>query len=691
MKDLTSKITRLLVLSALVAMGVFGNTTTLDTSFNGTGYRLQTVGTEHAGSSSLAIQPDGKIIVGGNTRTASENNQFALTRLNADGTLDTSFGTGATAFAPLSIRPASPARVSIQPDGKILLGSSAWMVQQQTYSFVIFRFTSNGALDTTFNNVGYTTANIPNSFWDICVEMGVGTDGKIVLVGQALTTPGQAMDWDIAVMRFNVNGSLDTTFDGDGMIKLGTEPADEEAHSVLVQSDNKIVIGGRASSDRDRFMLMRLNANGSTDTSFGTNGWNIFQVDFVNNNFTSLARLSDGKLLAGGGGKIMRFTADGARDMSFAGTGVQYDTGTIEEVDISVISGDKFLVATRYGVRRFMSNGGADTHYWANFNVSGNFCFMNAVAVQSDGKAVLGGYCSNDSNNLSRIAVARFQENRTKRFVDFNGDERTDMSIYRPSNGQWWYLESSNLFYQIVAGQFGTPTDQPIPADFSGDGKADLAVFRPSTGQWYVLRSDDGTYYSFPFGQSGDTPIVGDFDNDQLADAGIFRPSTNQWFIQRSIGDVVITTFGASGDKPVASDYDGDFKTDIAIYRPSNGQWWIQRSSDGSHYVLQFGTSTDKPVPGDYTGDNKTDTAFYRPQSGEWFVLRSENFSYFSIPFGLSDDLPTPGNFAGDTRFDFVVFRPSTNRWHMLPTGGSYLYRDFGSAGDIPLSTVVMP
>jgi uncharacterized delta-60 repeat protein len=693
MKNLQFIIIRLVILSALFVVGASGNTVSLDPTFNGTGYRLQTVGAEDASGYSLAIQADGKIVVAGRTRHANQDlNQFALIRLNADGTLDTSFGSGGSAFSPANIRAVSwEPKVLIQPDGKILLGATAWLVQQQTYAFIVMRYTSDGVLDTAFNNTGYATANAPSSFWDICNAMDLGADGKIVLAGQALTTPGQSPDWDIAVVRFNADGSPDTTFDGDGVIKLGTPAADEEAHSVMVQADGKIIVGGRETTDREKFLLTRFNSNGSTDTSFGTSGWNIFQVDFVNNNFTSLARQSDGKILAGGGGKILRFKVDGVRDMSFAVNGVQSATGTIEPVEIRVIGGDKFLVATRYGVRRFMPNGAVDTHYSTGFNVSGNFCFMRSVAVQSDGKAVLAGYCNGDTDDINRFAVARFQENRTLRHMDFNGDERTDISIYRPSNGQWWYLESSTLFYQIVAGQFGTATDKAVPADYSGDGRADVAVFRPSTGEWFIQRSDDGSYYSFPFGTPGDIPVPADYDGDDKADAAVFRPSTGEWYIQKTTGGLFITTFGTTGDRPVPSDYDGDRKPDIAIYRPSNGEWWIQRSSDSTVYAFQFGTSTDKPVPGDYTGDNKTDAAFWRSSTGEWFILRSEDSSYYSIPFGLSDDLPAPGNYSGDGRFDLVVFRPSTSTWHIQPTGGSYFYKIFGQAGDQPLPNLFVP
>jgi uncharacterized delta-60 repeat protein len=691
MKKLRFTVAMLLILSALLVVSAYGNNVFLDPTFNGTGYRLQQVGTENSSGDSLAIQADGKIIVSGSTRTVSDNNQFALIRLNTDGTLDTSFGSGGSAFSPAGVRAAAwETKVLIQPDGKILLGATAWLIQQQTYAFTVFRFTSDGVLDSTFNNTGYATANVPNSFWDICNSMDLGADGKIVLAGQALTTPGQSPDWDLAVVRLNADGSLDTTFDSDGVIKIGTPPADEEAHSVMVQADGKIIVGGRETTDREKYLLTRLNADGSTDASFGASGWNIFQIDSTNNNFTSLARQSDGKILGGGGGKITRFTADGVRDMSFATNGVQTDTGTIEPIEIRVIGGDKFVIATRYGVRRFMSNGAVDTKFGAGFNVAGNLCYMRSVVVQSDGKAVLGGYCSTNSGNNSKFAIARFNETPVKRFLDFNGNDSTEMSVFRPSTGQWFYFDN---FSQVTVplAQFGVSTDRPIPADFTGDGRTDVAVFRPSTGEWFVLRSDNGTFYSFPFGTAGDVPVPADFDGDQIADAAVFRPSTGEWFIQKSSGGTNFTTFGIAGDLPVPSDFDGDFKTDVAIYRPSAGEWWINKSSDGGVYAFQFGASSDKPVPGDYTGDNKTDAAFWRPSTGEWFILRSEDSSYYSIPFGLSDDLPTPGNFSGDGRFDLAIFRPSTNTWHIQPTGGAYFYRIFGASGDQPLPNLFVP
>lgn len=691
MKKTSIVFTNLVFLLVLFAVSTFGNVVSLDSTFNGTGYRLQAVGAGNANGQSIAIQTDGKIVMAGSLRVGNESESVSVIRVNTDGTLDTSFGSGGFAFSPAEVKSAFGIKVLLQPDGKILVGGGTYLTQPQKHAFTVIRFTSDGALDKTFNGTGYATGNVPGTFWDIGETMGLQADGKILVVGKTLNVPGQGTEWDIAVMRFTADGALDTTFDGDGIRKIGVPNVSEEGYSVLAQADGKILVGGAEITTVWKYLLTRLNADGSTDTSFAANGMTIFQLDFINNNFTSLALQSDGRILGFGGGKIVRFSPDGIRDMTFGSNGVQSGTGTIEPSELRVLDGDKFLIHTRNGVPRFMRDGAIDTHYSGSFTVSGNLCFMRSLAVQSDGKAVVGGYCSNNGDNIQRFALARFQEIRTKRYLDFSGDEKSDMSIFRPSNGQWWYLESRFLSSQIVAGPFGTATDKPVPADYTGDGRADVAVFRPNTGEWFILRSDNATFYSFQFGTSGDIPVAGEYDDDQLADAAVFRPSTNQWFIQKSTGGFRYETFGTTGDKLVPSDYDGDFKTDIAIYRPSNGEWWIQRSSDSSIYAFQFGNANDRPVQGDYTGDGKTDAAFWRPSTGEWFVLRSEDNSYFAAPFGLSDDLPTPGDFSGDARFDFAVFRPSERRWHILPSGGSYFYKEFGAPGDVPLPAMFVP
>ena len=272
---------------------------------------------------------------------------------------------------------------------------------------------------------------------------------------------------------------------------------------------------------------------------------------------------------------------------------------------------------------------------------------------------------------------------------DYDGDDKTDLSIYRPSLGQWWYQKSSDT--TVFAATFGAATDKIVPADFTGDQKADFAFWRPSTGEWFVLRSEDFSFYLVPFGALNDVPLGGDFDGDGKSDLSVYRPSTNTWFIQKSAGGTDIIGFGAVGDVPVVGDYDGDSKTDIAIYRPSLGQWWIRRSSDAGVFATTFGSTADKPVQGYYTADNKIDMAFWRPSTGEWFILRSEDFSFFSFPFGTLSDIPVPGDYDGDDRFDAAVFRPSSNTWFVQRTSAGLLIQAFGGAGDKPTPSAYVP
>ena len=277
----------------------------------------------------------------------------------------------------------------------------------------------------------------------------------------------------------------------------------------------------------------------------------------------------------------------------------------------------------------------------------------------------------------------------TRRSNDFDADGKTDVAIFRPSNGQWWIKRSSDGI--APAFEFGTSTDLIVPGDYTGDGKTDIAIWRPSTGFWFILRSEDNLHYGFPFGMDGDVPVPGDYDGDSKTDAAVFRPSTATWYICKSSGGTTIQSFGLPEDKPVVADYDGDGKTDIAIFRPSIGQWWIQRSSDGVVPAFQFGLSTDKPVQGDYTGDGKADIAVWRPSTGFWYVLRSEDSQLYGFPWGLSTDVPTPGDYDGDGKMDASIFRPSAATWYVDRSTAGVLIQQFGVTTDLPVPSAYVP
>lgn len=296
------------------------------------------------------------------------------------------------------------------------------------------------------------------------------------------------------------------------------------------------------------------------------------------------------------------------------------------------------------------------------------------------------GFAQATGNTL--LSWDRYRAEGSKKY-DFDGDMKTDFSIFRPNSGQWWTERSSTV--SVVVATFGNGTDRTTPGDFTGDGKVDIALWRPSNANWYILRSDDSTFYSVPYGTAGDIPVVGNFDADNRADNGVFRPSTGTWYVPYSFwGGNLITQFGQAGDIPVPADYDGDGYTDIAIYRPSNGQWWIKRSRDGV-IAATFGSPTDKPVVGDYTGDGRADIAIWRPSTGEWFILRSEDSSYYSVPFGISTDLPAPGDYDGDNKTDVAVFRGSAGTWYVNRSTAGSLIKPFGTSGDRPTAASYIP
>lgn len=263
--------------------------------------------------------------------------------------------------------------------------------------------------------------------------------------------------------------------------------------------------------------------------------------------------------------------------------------------------------------------------------------------------------------------------------ANFDGDIKSDISVFRPSTGVWYSLNSTDGNFQAV--QFGSNGDKVAPGDYDGDGKTDFAVWRPSTGVWYVLKSTGGFIIS-QFGSNGDVPVVGDYDGDLKADLAVWRPSSGVWYILRSSdGAVDIRQFGISTDKIAQGDFDADGKTDIAVFRPSTGVWYIWKSTDNNFIIVGFGLNGDKPVQGDYDSDGKTDIAVFRPSNGVWYLLRSRD-GFAASQFGISTDRPSPADFDGDGKTDISVYRDGV--WYIFRSSDSGVtIASFGISEDL--------
>ncbi|MBK8465280.1 MAG: PQQ-dependent sugar dehydrogenase [Chloracidobacterium sp.] len=269
---------------------------------------------------------------------------------------------------------------------------------------------------------------------------------------------------------------------------------------------------------------------------------------------------------------------------------------------------------------------------------------------------------------------------------DYDGDRKSDISVFRPSTGAWYLQQSQAGLYGTL---FGFGSDKIAPADYDGDGKTDIAVYRPSTGIWYVFNSSNGNVTYHVFGLAEDLPTPADYDGDGKADISVFRPSTGTWYRQNSSdGTFFGIQFGSSEDKPVFANFDGDGKSDIAVFRPSTGAWYWINSSNGSIQGELFGNGSDILTPADYDGDGKTDLSVYRPSTGIWYSKTSFNSLYTYFIFGLASDIPAPADYDGDGHADICVFRPSDGTWYRHNSSNTqFVAFQFGTNGDKPTQT----
>jgi hypothetical protein len=320
---------------------------------------------------------------------------------------------------------------------------------------------------------------------------------------------------------------------------------------------------------------------------------------------------------------------------------------------------------------------------------------INAMIIQPNGRIVVGGETDISTPGTRRFGLARYMGEPVQN-SDFDRDGSTDLSVYRPSTGEWLISESrTGAFFGT---RWGIATDEVVSADYDGDLKADFAVWRPGTiGRLYVLNSSDNSVRIEEFGQTGDDPsIVGDYDGDGLADPAVYRagaaPGQQSYFYYRAsfnnpTGDITYVPWGLNGDIAVRGDFSGDDRIDPTVFRPQTGAWYTVNINDGNATSVKFwGIATDKLVPADYTGDGKIDHAVYR--NGVWYILRSDTGEAEYTPWGLSTDKAVPADYDGDGRADIAVYRDGV--WYIAGTSG-IRFETFGLSTDLPVPAAYMP
>lgn len=518
------------------------------------------------------------------------------------GALDSSFGTAGLVTTDI-FGTDDIYDIKFLPDGKVVA-----VVRNSSQDFVVVRYTTNGQLDTSFSGDGRRNIDF-SSGADSVEKVCVQSDNKLVVFG--FTNLNSVTS--TAVARLDPDGSNDLTFSTDG---LNTFPFGSFPTGCSIQADGKILFTLRGLNGG--FATIRLNPNGTLDSTFGSNGLVNTTVGGTSPNTNGVLTQPDGKIIVFGNRSslqesvVVRYNLDGSLDTTFDGDGIalfNFAAGNENLADAKLQSSGKIVLGVSQatdanGVRivrvaRLLTNAALDVTFGVtDVDVPGTTAdALNALFVESDESILL---------VLNRVLFSRLLANLDGN----NGDITTKYGLggfspFLPITGNAYcsmlgdkLVIGSNAANDFQIRKINLSKTPSMPSDFDGDGVSDTAVFRPATGAWFLLRSSDNTTTAFPFGLNGDVPIDGDFD--------------------------------------------GDGKNDAAIFRPSNGQWWFQRSSDNSVFAAQFGIGTDKPIPGDYDRDGKTDIAVFRPLTGEWLILRSSaNFStFFGYPFGLNGDIP---------------------------------------------------
>ncbi len=287
---------------------------TLDNSFSDDGIQTIDFASRYSLASSVTIQNDDKIVVAGqafyNSTSGDEFYDFAVARLNIDGSLDNTFDNDGKLTTTFSLRQNYAYAVKVQGDNKIVVAGQAW--NGTSVNFALARYNTDGSLDNTFGVDGKQTTFFEGGY-SIIKSIAIQTDGKIVAGGYAEKN-GQRV---FALARYNTDGNLDASFSKDG--KQITSFTDyDTGNSLDLQSDGKIVLAGSTMTitinDYIRsFALARYNNDGSLDYTFGNNGKQITKVSLNSNQSAEIASIdiSNNKLYAVGVAIVARYLLDG--------------------------------------------------------------------------------------------------------------------------------------------------------------------------------------------------------------------------------------------------------------------------------------------------------------------------------------------------------------------------------------------
>jgi uncharacterized delta-60 repeat protein len=413
----------LFLVAAITCTALSAQNGTLDPSFGTNGKVTLDFNAKNDFGFPMEVLPDNKILMAGYA-TINSNVDFGLARFNPDGSPDNTFGVNGKVSLAVGGFDDMPTDLFVLPDGKFLVAGT--ITNATEADFGLARFNADGTLDQAFGTNGITVHSLTPQY-DAVTSIGVQSDGKIVLAGKT----GQYFpDEDLALARFNVNGSVDPTFGNNGQVIMSIGVQSSKANAIRILADDKILLTGFTHLEPIVYivLLVKLNADGTPDAGFGTSGIVTSRVGTYASEGNDLALQQDGRILVGGIQDIdnqynfilARYNADGSPDTGFGNGGsVITDLGAWDRAHALLLQPDQRILLGGYSgnypnldfaVVRYQSNGNPDPTFGTAGVVKTDFSSLSDIifdmGFQSDGKLVAAGYA--EGNLAYDFALARY-------------------------------------------------------------------------------------------------------------------------------------------------------------------------------------------------------------------------------------------------------------------------------------------
>jgi uncharacterized delta-60 repeat protein len=392
--------------------GIHAQPGSLDKSFGENGIVSTVIGNQTADAESIAIQSDSKIVAAGFSYIGT-NYYFTIARYDTNGSLDASFGVNGVITTTIDSGHSAINSLIIQPDGKLVV--AGYFGYNFNDNFALARYNMDGSLDNSFGIDGFVTTSF--GVFSVIFSSAIQVDGKIVVAG-CMGSPVSPGGNKFALARYTTNGTLDSTFGTNGKLTTAIRGIDDAAQSVCIQADGKIIAAGGSYhynnfNENPDIALVRYNTNGKLDTTFGTEG--IVITDINDDSYaTKINILENKKILISGYTNnginyqfaLAQYNTDGSLDKSFGtngivtttiGSGDDYSKSAIIQPDnkIVLIGNSINNSIAKLALVRYNQDGSLDNLFGINGIVttaidSGDF-YLSAVAMQHNGKIIVGG------------------------------------------------------------------------------------------------------------------------------------------------------------------------------------------------------------------------------------------------------------------------------------------------------------